>query len=121
MDNLFPAMLYKYPGPHEIHGDKFDYTIAADEDEANEALAAGWHVTTDEAKAAAEAPAVEPQNAPQNIPETIPVDDSAPTRDELKQKADELGIDYPKNIPTERLSELVEAALAPPPVTPEQG
>ena len=29
------------------------------------------------------------------------------TRDELKEKADELGIDYPKNIKTDKLKELL--------------
>lgn len=44
-------MLYKYPGPHEIHGDRFDYIIVDDEDEAVEAaISEGWFLTTDEAK-----------------------------------------------------------------------
>lgn len=44
-------MLYKYPGPHEIHGDHFDYTIVEDdEDSVQAALDEGWSLTTDEAK-----------------------------------------------------------------------
>lgn len=62
------TMLYKAPGPHDIHGGHFDYTIVdADEEGAIEAAKAeGWHLTTDEAKAANEAakavtaPATEP-------------------------------------------------------------
>jgi len=30
------------------------------------------------------------------------------TRDELKEKADEMGIEYPKNIKTEKLKELIK-------------
>lgn len=33
-------------------------------------------------------------------------------RTALKAKADELGLDYPKNIPTEKLNDLVTAKLA---------
>jgi hypothetical protein len=62
-------------------------------------LAAGWYLTTTEAKAAHEAAL---QDAADNAP---------PTRDELKRKADELGLSYPGNIPTEKLSAMVDAAL----------
>lgn len=44
-------MLYKYPGPHEIHGDNFDYIIVEDTEEAvAEAINEGWALTTTEAK-----------------------------------------------------------------------
>ncbi|MHC2797181.1 hypothetical protein ACVINZ_006193 [Mesorhizobium jarvisii] len=33
-------------------------------------------------------------------------------RDDLKKQADELGVEYAKNIPTEKLKELVDAKLA---------
>lgn len=33
-------------------------------------------------------------------------------REDLKKQADELGIDYAKNIPTDKLKELVDAKLA---------
>lgn len=47
------TMVYKHPGPHEIHGDSFDYKIvdADDADSLEVALAEGWHLTTTEAKA----------------------------------------------------------------------
>jgi hypothetical protein len=92
------TMLYKAPGPHEIHGGNFDYTIVED-DQIDAALAAGWYLTTTEAKAAHQAAL---QDAADNAP---------PTRDELKRKADELGLQYPGNIPTERLGAMVDAAL----------
>lgn len=41
------TMLYKYPGEHKIHGDKFDYIIT---DDVEGALKDGWSLTTDEAK-----------------------------------------------------------------------
>ena len=33
-------------------------------------------------------------------------------RDDLKKQADELGIEYARNIPTEKLKELIDARLA---------
>ena len=44
------TMLYKHPGSHEIHGDKFDYVIVED-DAIEAAIKDGWALTTDEAKA----------------------------------------------------------------------
>jgi hypothetical protein len=92
------TMLYKAPGPHEIHGGKFDYTIV-DDDQIEATLADGWYLTTIEAKEAHQAAL---QDAADNAP---------PTRDELKRKADELKLQYAANIPTDRLAAMVEAAL----------
>lgn len=85
------TMLYKHPGPHKVHGNMFDYIITEDIDAA---LEDGWFLATPEALDAAE-----------------PESGSEPTRDEIKQKADELGIEYPKNIKTFRLQKLVEDKL----------
>lgn len=46
------TMLYKSPGPHELHGGRFDYHVVADS-AVDAALADGWFRTTDEARAAA--------------------------------------------------------------------
>jgi hypothetical protein len=43
-------MLYKHGGPHEIHGDNFDYIIV-DEKDVDAKVKEGWAKTTDEAKA----------------------------------------------------------------------
>ena len=43
------VMLYKHPGPHEIHEDMFDYIVVED-DAVEAALKDGWCKTTDEAK-----------------------------------------------------------------------
>ena len=51
-----PTMLYKHPGAHEMHGDKFDY-IVVDEQDVDQAKKDGWHLTTTEAKAKTKAPA----------------------------------------------------------------
>lgn len=93
------TMLYKAPGPHEIHGGHFDYIIV-DDDQIEAKLAAGWYLTTTEAKAAHQASL---QQAADSAP---------PTRDELKRKADELGLQYPGNISNANLSAMIEAKLA---------
>ncbi len=57
------TMLYKFPGAHEMHGDKFDYVIV-DEDEIAQAKKDGWHLTTTGAKEAAETATTEAPKAP---------------------------------------------------------
>lgn len=47
------TMLYRCPGPHQIHGGQFDYVIVDDE-QIEAKLDEGWHLTTPEAKAAHE-------------------------------------------------------------------
>lgn len=44
------TMLYKHPGPHNIHGDKFDWIIADGDEQIAECIKAGWSLTTDEAR-----------------------------------------------------------------------
>ena len=80
------TMLYKPNGPHKIHGHMLDYIVTEDIDAA---LKDGWVLTT---------------------PEAIECDEP-PSRDEVKAKADELGIKYPKNIKTPRLQKMVEDEL----------
>ena len=46
---LNSRMLFKYPGSHEIHGDKFEYVVVP-EIEVETYLKKGWSKTTNEAK-----------------------------------------------------------------------
>jgi len=108
-------MLYKAGGHEQIHGGSFASLIVRNADELEAALADGWFKTTPEATDAVKptpAPTPEPTAAPTPAPTSAPEDETPPTRDELKQKADELGLQYPGNIPTAKLAEMVEAALA---------
>lgn len=81
-------MLYKHPGKHKLHGDMFDYIVTED---VEKALKDGWFLTTPEALGVKE--------------------DGAPTRKEVKQKADELGLKYAKNIKTATLQKRVEDTI----------
>ena len=88
-DKPSKTMLYKHPGPHKIHGKKFDYIITED---IKTAIKDGWSLTTPEALEAG----------------SKTDDNKKPTRDEVKAKADELGLEYAKNIATKKLQKMVE-------------
>ena len=80
-----PTMLYKHPGKHKIHGNMFDHIVTEDVDAA---IKDGWCLTTPEALDC--------------------VSNEPPSRDEVKEKADELGLKYAKNIKTAKLQKMVE-------------
>lgn len=83
-----PTMLYKHPGKHEIHGDKFDYIIV-DEEDIESAIADGWFRTTDEAKSF----------------------DSKLLRIDLERKAFELGIKFDGRTSDKKLENLIAAEM----------
>lgn len=104
------TMLYRAPGPHQIHGGDFDYVIVED-DRVEEKLAEGWYLTTTEAReaheeeqadAAARAEEAQRQRA----------ENGRPTRDELEQKATELGIPFSARVSDKKLAEAILAKLA---------
>lgn len=65
------TMLYKHPGPHEIHGGKFNYIIV-DDGKIDAAIADGWAMTTTEALGATEAdPVGQPEPAKRGRPRKI--------------------------------------------------
>lgn len=106
------TMLFKHPGPQSQDGVSFEYLIVLDED-LDAAYGDGWSRSVPEAKAAYDAthaPApdviVKPGDTVQvegvtdalgePLTFTAPseVESPMPTRAELEQKADELGIKY---------------------------
>lgn len=98
------VMLYKYPGIHDIHDDKFDY-IVVDEVDVRKALDDGWFLTTDEAKNHEDV-----TNKSDDLQDEVQ-DYTPPTREEIRQKADELGIQYSPNIGDKKLLERIEEKL----------
>lgn len=109
--DLYPKMLYKFPGTEEMHGARFATLIVNDEAEHEEAAQEGWEDTTVNAKRRAEEPPEQPVHAPvaqvEQKPEDAAHEEDAPDRDALKAEAAALGMEFPKNIPTERLAEMV--------------
>jgi hypothetical protein len=106
--NEYPRMLYRAGGTEEIHGGRFATLIVHDDGELEAALAEGWSMSTPEAKAAAAKPAATTAGTTAAIPD----DNAPPTRDEMKRKADELGLTYPGNISNASLATMIEAKLA---------
>lgn len=111
------TMLYKYPGSLEIHGGHFDYQIVdADEDGAIEkAKADGWHLTTPEAKAAyeaAQAKAAADREAEAERLANLALNDETkpPTRAELEQMAESLGLPFDGRTTDKKLAKLIAAA-----------
>jgi hypothetical protein len=102
----FPRMVYRAGGKEEMHGGHFDYLIAEDAEELASMLADGWHLTTDEARAAL-TPAASTDAAGVQPDENAP-----PTRAELEQKANELGVEFSPRLGDVKLAERIEAALA---------
>lgn len=107
MSNEYPRMLYKHPGTEEIHGGRFDTLIVNDEGEHEAAAQDGWEDTTTNAKRRAEP---QPTAAPVQEHEAAAQDIAAPGRDAMKAEATALGLDFPKNVPTERLAEMIAEA-----------
>lgn len=101
----FPQMLYRAGGSEVYDGSRFSTTIVQDLTELEAALAGGWHETMAAAKLADQVPA--PEAPP-------PADDAIkpPTRDELEQKARELGIAFHHNTGDKKLVDLIAAKLA---------
>lgn len=105
-----PRMLYQAGGPHEIHGGLFDYLIVESDEELTVALANGWHMTTDEARAADLA--LKAHRIPAELlTPAVPLDDAPPTRDELERKATELGIAFDGRTKNAKLAEKIAAVL----------
>lgn len=96
------SMLYKAPGPHFCDGHMVDYIIV-DMEQDDEFVADGWFRTIPEALEAA---------AGSVVSDEAKEDESAPpTRDELEQKATELGIKFDGRTTDAKLLAKIEEAL----------
>jgi hypothetical protein len=103
---LLPTILYRVPGAHfGPPGFTYDYRGVDTEEALEAALADGWH----ESLAAAMAPSVAALK-----PAPVPSDDAPVTREELEQKAEELGIKVDGRWSDKRLIAEIEAKMAAP-------
>lgn len=94
------TMLYKHPGKHDMHGNKFDYVIV-DDDQIDETIADGWHLTTTDALGGVK---VEQDALTGDIIESM-------TRGELKALAVKIDLDgYYSRMPTDELVEELQKA-----------
>lgn len=90
----FPRMLYRAGGAWALESGAYSLRTVADEAEFDAATAEGWHLDQYAARDAAEAEAAESE---------------PPTRDELQQKADELGIKVDGRWSDRKLAEVIAA------------
>ena len=90
-----PTMLFKHPGRYKQDGVSYDYITVPDED-VEATVAEGWSRSVLEAKAAND---------------VVEVEDAAPTRAELEQKAAELGIKVDGRWSDKKLSTLIADTL----------
>lgn len=91
----YPRMVYRVGTMAVLESGTYDYKIAQSADDAD-----GWFVDQYAAKAAHEA--AQPNNE---------ADDAPPTREELEQKARELGVKFDGRTGDKTLSERIAAAL----------
>ena len=108
------TMLYKFPGPHPIHGGHFDYTIVPD-GQVKQAQAEGWNLTTPGAKqdfedAKAAALAAAELKAEEDAKAALSDSTKPPTREELEQMATKLGLPFSARVSDKKLAAMVAAA-----------
>jgi hypothetical protein len=90
----FPRMVYKTGNMALLESGKYDFRIVTS-DEYEQAIKDGWHLDQYAAKAAAEQPVQSPE----------------PTRDEMEQKAKELGLKFDGRTGDKKLLAMIEEAL----------
>lgn len=89
-----PTIVYKDKGPYQRPGGTFDYKGVSTQEQFDSAISDGW--------LASYADIFNPAND---------LDDAAPTRDELEQKAQDLGIKFDGRTSDKKLGELIAQKL----------
>lgn len=105
----YPTMVYRSPGPHRASGGgTFDFLGVDDADAMKAAFNAGWRATIAEAVAGKAATAIlsEVKEAQEAVDDVSPA-----TRDELEQKARELGVSFNKRTSDKVLSQRIAEQL----------
>lgn len=98
----YPTMVFKVPGKHVRPNGTYDFTGVSNAEELAAKLKEGWFLTLPEA--------IEPKK--ETFVATTETDDTAPpTRQELEQKATELGIKFDGRFSDKKISQLIEEAL----------
>lgn len=106
----FPAPLYRVPGPYRKGKGLKTYSVCGAKDAAQyeRFLANGWFPSYEEAVAGKRADAI--IEAAEAFEEAVDEVSDA-TREELEQKAEELGIGFNKRTSDKKLAERIAAAL----------
>jgi hypothetical protein len=99
----FPSMVYKVPGKHVRPHGTFDFAGVNNAEELEAKLKDGWFLSLSEA--------IEPKKEAPVVATTETDDTAPPTRQELEQKATELGIKFDGRFSDKKISQLIEEAL----------
>ena len=106
----FPAPLYRTPGPYRKGKGLKTYRVAGakDQEQYDAMIANGWFPSYEEAVAGKVADAIiEAAEAFEDAVDDV----SKPTREELEQKAEELGVSFNKRTSDKKLAERIAQAL----------
>ena len=96
----FPALVYKVPGKHVRPYGTYDFEGVNNAEELQAKLKEGWFWSLSEA--------IESENKE----ETAKEDDTTPaSRQELEEKATELGIKFDGRFSDKKIAQLIESAL----------
>jgi hypothetical protein len=108
----YPRMLYRVapagPGAEPAHGGHFATLTVHDFDALAAAINDGWHITTTDA---VEADAHAKAAADASVLADISDDNAPPTRAELQQQADKMGIKVDGRWSDRKLRDVIAAAL----------
>lgn len=114
----FPSTVYRCPGPHHgLPGTTYESRGVADEAQLAARLAEGWFATLPEAAEAflnPPAPALAAPAVAETVaqaPAVIPADDAPPTRAEMVEQAERLGIRVDRRWSDARLLAKINDAL----------
>lgn len=98
-------IVYKVPGKNAgPKGKTYDWKPVKSEDEFNQAIESGWFDTLEEAINGKHAKSVKLAKPEKN--------DDAPTREEILTKANELELEFPRNISSKKLLALIKQKLS---------
>jgi hypothetical protein len=103
---MFPTLVYRGYGPHSRKGGGYSFKDVRCESSMVLALKDGWFETLDQAIDAFDNP-----KPVENSVDVEKVEDYAPTRKELEQKAEELGIKFDKRRSDSSLQKAIENVL----------
>lgn len=115
----FPRLVFRSPGPNQCQGGTYAHVSVADQEQLDARLAEGWHATLPDALAPPAPPAPATSEAVTQMTAASPdfptpdISTALMSRDQMKAKAAELGIEFKHNISNVALAELIDAAPAP--------
>ena len=98
----FPLMVYKVPGKHLGAGGSYDFAGVNNAEELDAKLKDGWFSSLAEA--------IEPKKV-EPVVDAKEDDIAPPSRQELEEKATELGIKFDGRFSDKKIAQLIEEAL----------